>query len=689
MYVPALDRNGVARLPGTVHRSQRDSRIHWQPWSTESFTHAEQANRLVLAIFCNPPGSDHRRVIDALEKDPRILQAMGEYVPVLVDLSAVRECRVLTRQLCKESEAPVETPLLVWMTPARNPIAWTPIGGPDVRQIGAYFLNYHEMIRTVWAEDPQYVLTNSANDVRLRAERMHAARQELVSSTQVEADTLAAIRQVNSYYDAINRTFDRTNEKFPVEIMDLLSAAAMNPGAPAEVRTQCHKTLELLLEDLLRSAMFDPLDGGAFTGRSGASWSLPSFARDCATQGKVAVTLFKANRATGNPLALERALGVLKFAETNFSTPGGLFALGDNPVATTADWLWKVEDIEELLPAEDAAWWIAETGMKGLGNIAPNVDPQREFFRLNSWSLAHSRAGMAARLNLSEEEFQKKFESVTGILAKARTARLENPSRDPEPDFIAVMRMVSAYAHAFASTGREEFREKAGELLVRARQTYSVPGTAELRLYAENLPASLGAARAFHYALAIQTALDVAAVTGKAEWEDWAEDLATMVAENFADDGLLEECPEPAKILYAAFSDDVMWNDDSTLGLLSQAEMRLAARNRPWIARLSKLVTSLPEPVSSSPLEHTDQLLASLARLFPVTVLEGASLDAELARAVALLDPRMIQRRKAGVNDGVAPGAVKIVVAGGAGIIAGNDLALKDALLPSGGIAAE
>ena len=141
--------------------------------------------------------------------------------------------------------------------------------------------------------------------------------------------------------------------------------------------------------------------------------------------------------------------------------------------------------------------------------------------------------------------------------------------------------MVSAYAAAFGVTGDEKFREKAVNLLDKARETFSDGPI--LRLFSKPAPNSIGAGRAFLYGLALQAALDVSAITSDEKWLDWSEDLATTAAELFTDAEFLKECPDDAKIIDLPVTDLVMLFDDSTAGLISFAECRLAERERPLV----------------------------------------------------------------------------------------------------------
>lgn len=681
---PALKKNAMGGLPGAVYQSAVKSAIHWQPWAKETMDRAKDAKRLVLCVVVTPQQPGFQGVLKALERHPSLVTAIHEnYVPVLVDGEASREIGLLTADLCAEIKRPLQLPLFVWMTHEGNPVAWIPVSPNEVDQIAELFNQYDSMVSQTWKEDPGYVITNSGLDNANRRARLEQRKISKVMSEQPAVDVLRSLRQLASLYDPFSRTFDETGGLFPASSLELLSSASLRPGVPEDVRNRCRETATELLVDLLPSAMFDPLDGGVFHSRRGISWALPSFSRDCPGQARIAVALLEAHRATGNPQALEKALGLIDFAEKNYSTPEGLFSVGLSPETDPEHWLWSVEDVEKALGPADSAWWIQATRMKGLGNLPSEVDPQREFFRGNTLGLAQSPAGLAAELGKPAEEFTRQFEAARQKLLAVRNARLGDLPKDDISHAGASFRMVSAYAAAFTATGEERYREKAVALLKKCREAFGVGP--RLRVFSQDTAAPLGAGRAFLYALALQSVLDVSSITSDEQWLVWSEDLATTAAEMFTGNGFLKECPDDAKIVDLPVTDLVMLFDDSTAGLVSAAESRLAEIGRPLVASFSELATPMPTYAMDRPVLHTDLLLATLVRHYKVTILMGEGISQDMKQALERLPMRTVQRRPAKPTEAVAAGSVKILLADDIVKEATTVEALQQVLLPSAG----
>lgn len=684
VIAPELESNGLGKLPGAVYRNQANSPIHWQPWTKQSLERAKAANRLVFGVIVMPQQPGFQNVLASLAADPALVSVINDnYVPVLIDGDASREMGLLTADLCSEIKLGLRLPLFVWMSPQGDPVAWIPISHPQPGKVVEMFNQSHSMVTRMWTDDAEYVVKNSSLDNNSRRARIALRKNTKVMSEQPAEDTVRALRQLASLYDPYSRSFDEAGGLFPAGAIDLLSTAAIHPGLSPELRRRCIDTTRDLLVDLLPSAMFDPLEGGVFATRRGGSWALPVFYKDCGGQAKVAVSLLNAYRATGNLRARERALEVIAFAEKNFATPQGLFTVGMTKETEQAAWLWSVEDVEKELPPEDAKWWIKATDMKGLGNLPFEVDPRREFFRCNSLGIAKSLAELAAEQSQSLEVFSARFESVRKKLLEVRNHRLGAIPRDTVPHAGMNFRMVSAYAAAFGTTGDVAYREKAVALLKKSRDTFKEGP--RLRLFADDAPKSVGEGRAFLYGLALQAALDVAVITSDDGWLGWAEDLATTAAELFTDSEFLKECPDDAKVIDLPITDLVMLFDDSTAGLISFAECRLAEQKRPLVATFSQLATPLPAYAVDSPILHTDLLQATLARAFRVTVIAGADLPPEMKLATERLPMRMIQRRPLNSSDQIPAGSVKITFSNGESRMASTPDELKEALLPSPG----
>lgn len=660
--------NRLEGLPGSVYSSQRSSPIHWQPWTKETFELARDSRRLILAVVALPQQPDFAGVLGQLSRDASMVALINDtYVPVLVDGDAVREIAILTADLCAEIGSGLQLPLMIWMTPTGNPVVWIPLSSSNSSSAAELFAQSHAMIGRMWAEDASYVSANSAMDQGNRRERLTARIRNREISTDPATDSVRALRQLTSLYDRFSRTFDEAGGLFPCGALDLLSMGARMEGLPDEIREKSRLVLGYVLEDLVVSPMFDPLDGGVYNFRRGTSWKFPGFFRDCSAQARVVVSLMDAYEATGDKRALDRALGVLDFIETNYRTASGLFRLGSGESGETGERLWRHEEVKALLTDEEMAVWIPASGMKKIGNLPSEVDPLRKFFRENSISFAKSPEEVADSLGADAGKVEETLDRARRKLLSARDKSLRTELEPAGAHAVSTFRVVSAYASAYRITGDVSFRERAVETLAKAKLHFSAGP--RLNLYEGKAPPSLVAGRAFLYGTAIQAALDVQAVTLDKSWLLWAGDLSSTAAEAFSAGNYLRECPASADLIGLPISDLAMLFDESSVGLLAMSESRLDSHGIPLVPSMEKQVIGLPMAALESPILHTDMIQAALMRGYGTTYVFGNQPSAEIREALARSPLKGVNRRQSGSVGGLevspAPSEVLRVAPGG------------------------
>jgi uncharacterized protein YyaL (SSP411 family) len=678
VVAPELNSNRLGGLPGAVYASQARSAVHWQPWEQATFQRAGAARRLVLVVIALPQYRSFYGVMRELEADAALVATINEhYVPILVDGEAAREVGLLTMDLAGEDKQQVQLPMWVWMTAARNPVAWTSVRAGRLRGV---FDKSHALLSRTWANSPEYIANKGAEDNASRRLRLAARSHSRVASKEPAADVVRAIRQLTTLYDPVSRSFDDVGGLFPTGMIEAVSGAVLCPAVKEEVRARSLRMLKEMMVDLLPSAMFDPLDGGLFSSRRGMAWDLPVFERDGSRQAQAVVALCRVYHATGDPEVLERALGILASVESANATADGLYALGSAPAKLPMLWLWTVAEVQTALPPEDAAWWIKATGMKGVGNLPLESDPTREFFRRNSLGMSQRKAAIAAELALTPEGFAARYEATRKRLLAIRDARLIGEGKDETAHAATTLRMVSALAAAYCATGEPAFRERAVKRLTQARQAFC--DGVNLRMYATQTAPPVSAGRAFLYALAMQASLDVADVTEDEKWLAWAGELATTAAERFATAEGLAEVAAEARLLDLPITDEAMLFEESTVALMAFAETRLAARGRPMAAVFSQL-TQLPLSALERPILHTDLIQAAMVRHHGALVLMGADLPAALQRAVTRLPLRLIKRRAATAADAVPAGTLRILLAEGTSREVTTSEDLRNVFLPS------
>lgn len=677
----ALKRNHADEQPGAVYQSQAVSRIRWQPWSRETFENAKDARRLILAVVVLPQ-QGFNDVLEKIEKEPALVSAIdGNYVPVILDGEVVREMSLLSAPLCAEIRQRLDLPLFLWLTHELNPVAWTSIPSGKGDEISKIFLQSSEMVGRMWRDDPNYVLTNSHADNESRRSRLLAYLKALKASANPSGDAAGAARQLASLYDPFSRTIDESGGLFPSGVFDVMSTAAILPGLTEGVRERGREVMEDLLEDLLPSAMFDPLEGGVFSGRTEQTWALPNYSWTCSDQGRVASVLFRAHQVSGNRLALERAISLLRFAEMKFMTDEGLFVSGAVGRGSRQNWLWTTEEIEQALPPEDAKWWIAATGMTALGNLPSEIDPGREFFRRNTLALPVPLETTATKFGVSAEEFRERFEKSRLKLLEVRNSRIGASAKDTFPHAGSNFRMISAYSAAYAATGDESWRAKATALFKLSREKFQSGG--RLQSFGQVGSAAMTEGRAILYALAVQAALDVSDITSDDAPLDWVTELCETAEKIFKKGDDVLEVSEEADLMDLPISDRRRIFDDTTTGVFALSEARLSPSGHPAADILRRLAAPLPEDAVKIPILHTDVITAALVKHHSKAVIRGQGLSGEMKTVLGRLPLQLVPQGSAKVSDGIPEGSVRVISADGSGKLISDPSALIKEVLGS------
>jgi len=660
---PELTSNGLAGSPSTLLADQGLSSIHWQPWSQQTLDRAKRANRLVFAVICPPQYAESCRVLKALGNDPQLTAVINDnFVPVVVDSDACREMALLASSLCAEKKMPASVPLLVWFTPEGNPVAWLPtrIRSAGLREV---FDQASGVALQSWHDSPDYVMSHSRLENQARAEKMAADAVCPPAGAQPGMDAIRAVRELTSYYDPGSHTFDNLGGLFPAGAMDLLADTALMPDVPADLVSRSKQAALGLAKDLSSSAMIDPLQGCIFNSRVGQGWGLPGFNSDCASQARAIVALCSAYRLDPDPALRGQILSAIAYAEKHHATPAGLFALGRPSLKPAEMWLWTLEEIEKALTPDELKVLTAVSDLRGLGNIPAESDPSREHFRHNILFEKIAPEAAAVTLALKPEIARACYESARQKLKKLSESRSIGEPADSRPHAVSTFRMASAYAAAYSATGESGLKLKAVSTLAHARAAFSTPGGG-LQMFPGNAD-TLASGRAFLYAVAIQTALDLGEITLDESCQAWAGELAAAAAGRFMHDSTLIEVGAAQTLVQTPVSDRSMIFDDSSAGLLSSAEARLTKLGQPPPAVFLSSVSPLPEEVTECPMLHTDALAAALFRTRAPLVTVAADAPEALKDAVCRLPLRVIARRRAAPADAVPAGQAIVTFSDG------------------------
>lgn len=636
---PLLEDNQLANAPSAFLQAAASSPVHWQRWTPGILNEAQSTSKLILAIIGSTRYPGCHQALEIIDRTPSLSERMNrDFVPVLVDLDVSREAALLAAVLAPETGVPVGFPFLLLLSPEGAPVTWHPLETGEDSNFTAFLESSMEVMGRLWQESPAYILEDSSSKLALRRSRLPAPEPQVTETAELSKLYIDSLRRVVGYFDFDLGTLANSGGLFPSGVIDLLATAPYHQGLPPDLRKHSTQVLSAYADVLLRSAMIDPLDGGIYSIRRGENWNNPVFVRDCATQARAIRSLARAAQLGTVPDALATARNAARFAEASFQTPSGLFSLSGSPgPAPQQEWLWTNDQITSVLTAAEHEVWSDVSQLHPIGNL----EPSSRFFRLNSLRRNQPLPAVAARLSQPTDAVEQLFESGRKKLLAAREARFPSPRTDPTPSATASFRMISAYAALFTATADNEYARKARDLGIACRQTFGA--TRFLNELSGGDAMSDG--RAFTYAIAIQAALDLGAITLEDTWNLWAQDLATLLAEHFlTKEGRLLQTRTESQVVKLDLGDRLMTFDESTSGLLRLNLSRLHALGFELPPAIASFARSMPD-TRSSPLIYTDSLQALSHRISARILHVSPTASTPVKQSTARLPLDLFERR--------------------------------------------
>lgn len=609
--------------------------------------YARESQKMLLVYVTSTQQMAAKKVFDAILRDPQTVREINEqFVPVLVDGDANREMGILAAMLCSEIKKPVSFPFMMWLTAEGNPVAWLPLDSNAADDATISRIQQSQsVVINMWNTDRDYILKNSAFDNANRRERYKAPAVKTFLPSENQALLLRTFRQLHSQFDSISGNIDGMGTLLPTSIQECFSHVASHPALDEMTRQRARTMISGNAHALLRSAAVDAMDGGFYTSRTDANWSTVTLDRNGLMQTRAIQSFAMIGQALDDATIVAAAEKAMQFHETNFALEGGLYA---NIAAITLmpkeAHCWSIETLKSTLDAAEFALLKHYYDWQEMGNVPPESDPRREFFRLNLLVPKHDIADSAASQSITPAQASALLASAHGKLLALRKKSLEN---SPPPPKVAqaqvTLQTASAYAALFAATGKDEYRTKAKSVFAAARQAFDREDG--MHFFQDSLYPTTTLARAGLIALAQQTALDLYDITLDEAALTYAESLAARLVKDHLVDGNLEEVPASARFVNLPITDQTMIFDKSTVGMVKQNVSRLHQLSREVPASLHQAAQLALEKIEQSPVVHSDYLLGLLYQENHAILSVPADASEDIRQAATRLPLRLFTRK--------------------------------------------
>lgn len=514
--------NRLASEASPYLKSAAHQPVEWYPWGEEAFQRARELDRPILldigAVWCH-----WCHVIDRESyEDEETAKLINEhFVPIKVDRDERPDVDSRYQVAVSAISGQGGWPLTAFLTPKGKVFFGGTYFPPEDNYGRPGFKSVLRMVSEFYRKEREKALSG--------AEQLHRELSRVVSSDgkgELSPKLVeAAIRSMEHSFDRVFGGFG-TAPKFPhPSAVELLLAY--------HIRTKERWPLTMAtttLEKMAKGGIHDQLLGGFHRYSTDERWIVPHFEKMSYDNAELLKNFLHAYQVTGKALFRETALGIIRWADEMASDQehGGFAASQDADYSMEDDgdyWTWTVQEVEEVLPPEEARVICLRYNVYRRGEMRENPAKNVLYADVEPEEIA--------------ERLKMPLEQVVRILEQGKQRLLEARSRRPTPYVDKTIylnwngMMLSAYFEAYKVLGHESclsFALKTLDfLLARAYQ----PDRGFCHAYTD------GQARVFglldDQVQMTQALLDAFEVTGEQRYLQKAEEAMSLTLERFWD----------------------------------------------------------------------------------------------------------------------------------------------------------
>jgi len=525
-YVDLKTENETRTPNRLIHESSpyllqhADNPVDWYAWGEEAFARARKENKpIFLSIGYSACHWCHVMERESFE-NAEIATVLNEFfVSIKVDREErpdLDEIYMTAVQLMTGSGG---WPLTVFLTPDLEPFYGGTYFPPEDMFGRAGFLTILNAVHTAWE-------TTRGDLVRNAGKLADVIRRNAADSA-VESGALSP-QLLHKAAEALGHAFDPNEGGFgPAPKFPQSAAIALLLRHYVHTRdAQWRDMATLTLDKMALGGMYDQLGGGFHRYSTDARWLVPHFEKMLYDNAQLAQAYVDAYQLTHKPLYRKVAAETLDYVLRDMADEAGAFHSSEDADSEGEEgtfYLWRYDEIEAVLGAEDAAMFCAYYGVNSEGNFR---SPEPYHTGRNILHVPRAASDVAQELGLSVDELEEKVKGLRAKLLVERDRRVR-PHRDDKVLTSWNALMISALARGFQALGDERYRtaaENAADFIL----THMMKDGALLRTHrngVSHLPGYLD-----DYAFLTVALIDLYEATFDLRWITAADDLAgTMI----------------------------------------------------------------------------------------------------------------------------------------------------------------
>jgi uncharacterized protein YyaL (SSP411 family) len=428
--------------------------VDWFPWGEEALKKAMEEDKPVLVSI----GYSSCHWCHVMERESFEDEATADimnrlFVNIKIDREERPDLDHIYMDAVQAMSGSGGWPLNVFLTPDLKPFYG-----------GTYYPPVKAFNRSSWKE----VLYGVANAFKEKREEVESQANELVQHLQnansfgtekvlkfdLPAEELFPKKQADLMFEAIMKTADRNlggfgnAPKFPQTFtISYLLQYYHFTGNKEALQQAC-----LSLDKMIEGGIYDHAGGGFARYSTDAEWLAPHFEKMLYDNALLVIVMSEAWQLTRQPQYKRAIEETLVFVEREMTSPeNGFYSAldADSEGVEGKYYTWQKQEVVELLNEEAELFCrfydVTDEGNWEEVNILRTKQTGVEFCREHALDL---------------EAFQTKMKACLDLLLQSREKRIK-PQLDDKILLSWNALMNYAYSHAFAATGKEEYRQKA------------------------------------------------------------------------------------------------------------------------------------------------------------------------------------------------------------------------------------
>ncbi len=400
--------------------------VDWRPWCEESLALAREEDRpIFLSIGYSTCHWCHVMAHESFENEEIAAQLNRAFIPIKVDREERPDIDQIYMTATQAMTGSGGWPMSVFLLPDGKPFFAGTYFPPQARYGHPGFADILHTIEKIWAEDRTKLLES--------AEKITAYLRQ-ASSSGGSPGSLApdlpdqGFAALSGMYDRSYAGFGDGN-KFPQPVyLEFLLRYYQRTG-----NSQALQMVVETLTAMTAGGMYDHVGGGFHRYSVDRQWRVPHFEKMLYDQAQLISILLDTFLVTGNRHFARIARESLDYSLRDMRRGGGFFSAEDadseNPYmpqehSEGAFFLWRQEEIDSLLPHEEAAIFKSAYGVQPDGNALN--DPAGEFIGRNILYRSSDDRQLARSWGRTVEE-------IEDILLRSRQTLLQQRNRRTRP----------------------------------------------------------------------------------------------------------------------------------------------------------------------------------------------------------------------------------------------------------------